>query len=292
LQLEKVTALITGASGGIGQAIARQLVEAGSLVIISGRNTQRLNESKLWLGDQCLAVHNGDLTQPQSQSALIELAEKFKINVLINAMGVNRLSFLDEQTSAGLAESIGTNLIAPLQLTTALLPTLAANGPAQIVNIGSIFGSIGHPGYVPYCAAKFGLRGFSEALGRELSNSKIEVLYVAPRATKTNMNSVTAVALNKALGTTVDPVQVVAEQVLLSMRKKRSRAYLGWPEKLFVRINGLFPRLVDRAIAKQLPTIERIVRKTEKIPEQSKPHPMESQTDQNNNASRLQEKSL
>ena len=137
------------------------------------------------------------------------------------------------------------------------LPLLRAQPRALVVNVGSTYGSIGYPGYATYCASKFALRGFSEALRRELADTQVNVMYAAPRATRTAMNSTAATALNQALKVGMDDPADVARAVLKAVQSERSELYLGWPEKLFVRINGMLPGVVDRALRKQLPVIRR-----------------------------------
>ena len=96
------------------------------------------------------------------------------------------------------------------------------------------------------------------ALRRELDGSGISVSYVAPRATRTDLNSRAVVEMNTALGTAMDDPALVADAVMSTIRaSRRSDKYLGWPEKLFVRVNALFPRLVDNSLRKQLPIIRR-----------------------------------
>jgi len=139
-----------------------------------------------------------------------------------------------------------------------LLPLLQQREEARIINIGSTFGSIGYPGFSGYCATKFGLRGFTEALRRELDGTTTCATYVAPRATRTALNSDAVVAMNDELGTAMDDPALVADEVLRIIgRPARQDTYIGWPEKLFVRINALFPKLVDSSMRKQLPIIRR-----------------------------------
>ena len=128
------------------------------------------------------------------------------------------------------------------------------------VNLGSTFGSIGYPGFSAYCASKFALRGFSEALRRELADTRVKVLYFAPRATRTSMNAANVVAMNDELHQAMDEPQEVAQQLLQAIRREDDEHYLGWPEKFFVRLNSLLPRVVDQALRKQLPIIQRFAR--------------------------------
>ena len=96
-----------------------------------------------------------------------------------------------------------------------------------MVNVGSIYGSIGYPGYATYSASKFALRGFSEALRRELADTSVNVLYAAPRATRTSMNSSAATALNQALKVGMDDPGDVAKAVLDAVQAERSELYLA-----------------------------------------------------------------
>lgn len=125
------------------------------------------------------------------------------------------------------------------------------------MNIGSSLGAIGYPGYSVYCASKFALRGFSEALHRELTGSGLKVLYLAPRATRTALNSEAVYALNSELGVQMDSPHWVAEQITTALIRETRWRWLGWPEALFTRLNALLPALVDKALAKQLPVIAR-----------------------------------
>ena len=96
---------------------------------------------------------------------------------------------------------------------------------------------------------------------REMADTGVGVLYVAPRATRTSMNSAQAVALNSALKVAMDPPESVADAVLRAIELDRSELYLGWPEKFFVRLNGLLPSVVDKALRKQLPLIRQFTHK-------------------------------
>ena len=102
--------------------------------------------------------------------------------------------------------------------------------------------------------------GFAEALRRELADTQVKVLYFAPRATQTGMNGAQVVAMNDELNVAMDDPHSVALQLLAAIRREEEERYLGWPEKLFVRLNSLLPRLVDQALRKQLPIIQRFAR--------------------------------
>ena len=152
---------------------------------------------------------------------------------------------------------INTNLLAPMLLTQKLLPLLRRQDEALVLNVGSIVGSIGMPGQVAYCSSKFGLHGFSEALRRELRGSSVRVVYVAPRATDTDMNDPLMREVNEQTGVRTDDSAVVARCILNAMTGTKRERFIGWPERLFVKINGLLPGLVDRSLQKQARLLDR-----------------------------------
>jgi short-subunit dehydrogenase len=263
MRLNGTVGVLTGATGGIGQPLAQCLAAAGVRLILSARDSEKLSALADSLPSGSVAgICAGDLADADAQRALAQRARTDDAGILINLSGENRFALLNDQTGYDVHSLLTTNLIAPIQVTQALLPHLRSRREAMIVNVGSTFGAIGFPGYSLYCASKFGLRGFSEALARELSDSAVRVVYVAPRATRTSMNAGAASAMNAALGNAEDPPQEVAARILRSMRKSRRRTGIGWPERGFAALNQLVPSLVDRAIARQLP----IVRQFASIP--------------------------
>jgi short-subunit dehydrogenase len=134
---------------------------------------------------------------------------------------------------------------------------LRANAPAHIVNIGSTFGSIGFPGFCVYSASKFAVRGFSEALRREIADTGVQVHYVAPRATRTALATDRIRAMNEELRAGMDAPETVALAIQTVLREERRELLLGAAERLFAKLNALLPAAVDRAMRKQLPIIKR-----------------------------------
>jgi len=142
------------------------------------------------------------------------------------------------------------NLLAPIRLTQALLPHLRSQARAQVICVGSALGSIGLPGFSVYSASKFGLRGFAEALRRELSRSSVRVQYVGPRSTRTGFNDAAVEAYNAATGTAVDAPSRVAATLLRSLHDEAAERFIGFPERLAVRLNGAVPTLLDGSFDK------------------------------------------
>jgi short-subunit dehydrogenase len=261
MHLSEARVVLTGASGGIGLAIATALCANGARVLAVARHReplepllQRYPKNLCWIG--------ADLTiRPHRLEVLAEAESIGGINLLINAAGVNNFAMLEQLDDSEIEAMLALNISAPICLTKILLPLLKRASNAMVVNVGSTYGSIGYAGYASYCASKFALRGFSEALRRELADTRVSVLYVAPRATRTNMNSPAAQALNDALKTNVDDPQTVATAVIHAIAGDRRDLYLGWPERFFVRLNNLLPHLVDRGLRKQLPLIRHLSQK-------------------------------
>lgn len=260
MQLSTSRFLITGASGGIGQAMVAQLCSGGAHVLLVGRQSAALQALAKQFPGQVELIF-ADLRERPGRDAVLAAARNFAgLNGLINLAGVNQFALLEHQQDEVIADMVAINITATLQLTRHVLPLLRQQPNALLVNVGSTFGSIGYPGFAAYCATKFALRGFSEAMRRELADTHVKVLYVAPRATQTGMNAAAVVELNRELKVRMDDPQAVARQIVRAIEREREELYLGWPEKMFVRLNSLLPRVVDQALRKQLPLIQRFAR--------------------------------
>ena len=257
--------LLTGASGGIGAALAEALAQRGAQLLITGRNQAALDALVARFPEHIEAVC-ADLTRAEDRHRLVGAAHLAGCNMLINAAGSNQSAFFDTTTDYDIEQLITINLTATLQLTRALLPQLMASPEASIITLGSTFGQLGYPGQVTYCATKFALRGFSQALRRELADTRVRVMYIAPRATRTAMNSPQTDALNAALGNAVDAPSAVALAIVRAVERQREELQIGRPERFFTRLNTLLPGVVDRALLRQLPVIRRFVSHQESTP--------------------------
>jgi short-subunit dehydrogenase len=173
------------------------------------------------------------------------------VDLLVNIAGLLDFTPFEAEDPVSIERLMQVNLIAPIQLARLLLPAMLKQGRGRIVNVGSTFGSIGFPFFAAYSSSKFGLRGFSQALRRELHGSGVGVTYIAPRATRTPLNSSAVVRMNEALKVAMDPPEQVAAAIVRAIEQERAEVYLGWPEKLFVRLNAILPGLVDGALRKQ-----------------------------------------
>ena len=266
VNLSGKTILLTGASGGIGRAIAVELASYQACILLVGRDSKALEETldavKLTGGSGIIL--KADLLRAEDHQHIVAFCEGLPNGLygVINNAGCNVFSLLQDQSEKEIRQQMDLNALAPILLTRSLLPLLLKSFDARILNIGSSFGSIGYPGYTIYCASKFALRGFTEALRRECADKAIKVMYLAPRATATPINGDNVVAMNRELGNTMDAPEVAAKKaVSIFVRGSVLPVYIGWPEKLFVRINAIFPGIVDSALRKQLSIIKQFAAK-------------------------------
>ncbi|MFK5986437.1 MAG: SDR family oxidoreductase [Pseudomonadota bacterium] len=247
--------LLTGATGGIGSQLAQLLLEKNCMLGLVGRCEQKLDKlSAKLIADkkQFIAIKADICNKDDRLLMLAQMQKQFAgIDILINLAGSMDFINFQNQSDEKLEQTFQTNIIAPMLLCKQLLPEMLSNNSGHIVNIGSIFGSIGFAYFTGYSASKFALRGFSEALRRELAQTPIKVSYIAPRAVKTSLNSEQVYAMAEAVKMNMDKPEDVARKIVIAIEKQHKEVYLGFPESLFVRINALFPRLVDFATKAQ-----------------------------------------
>ncbi len=248
---------VTGAAGGLGAALCRQLAAAGANLLLVGRNPAALSDLAGSLGQAYPKARveflTLDIIGPDAPEILRDagLARLGGLDILINNAALPSFGAFSETPPEDIERLVATNLTASLLLTRAVLPDLLAAGQGGIVNIGSTFGAIGFPWFAAYSGAKFGLRGFSEALRRDLADTGIEVLYAAPRATRTALNDARVIAMGAATGMPFDDPDIVAARIVTAMKRGAAECAMGGPERFFARLNGLLPRLVDRGLKAQ-----------------------------------------
>jgi short-subunit dehydrogenase len=254
-----MTVMLTGAAGGIGSAAAHALVNGGARVVLVGRSAERLTALAQTLArPAAAAVVRADVTTPEGRAAIHAAAIANCANVLVNNAGLPCFGRLDTLEAAHIARVLETNLLAPVLLTRLLLPHLLAQPAASILNVGSALGSLGLPGFSVYGAAKFGLRGFSESLRRELQDTSVTVQYLAPRVTRTRFNDAAVAAFNRATGAQSDSAEQVASALLDTLRRGSAERFLGFPESLAARLNGVVPRLLDRAFRRHRAVLQSV----------------------------------
>jgi short-subunit dehydrogenase len=183
---EEKVALVTGASSGIGRAVARKLAARGCRVALVARSAEPLEALARELGTARAVAFAADVTD---RGALVSLparaVERFgRLDVLVNNAGVNHRGAVAERSSAELVDILETNLLAPVLLTSAALPHLAPG--SVVVNVASLAGKVPVPHEATYSASKAGLRAFGRALGLEQrAHGGVRVRTVCPGPVET-----------------------------------------------------------------------------------------------------------
>ncbi len=244
--------ILTGAAGGMGSILARALVKRGAKLAMVDANADALQSLANDLSGDIYPVA-ADLSSAEGCANAVETCQKHlgQVDLLINLAGLNSFASFAEEDSHRIELMMRVNVLAPMLLTRALLPSFLAQKSGKIVNVGSVFGSIGFAWFTTYSASKFALRGFSEALRRELADTGVQVAYIAPRAVKTPMNHDVIMQMGEATGMNMDEPNAIVEKIIQAIEADKKDCYFGFPESLFVRINGLLPRVVDMALTGQ-----------------------------------------
>ena len=189
--LTEKTALVTGATGGIGEAIARALHSRGAAVVISGTRAERLESLAADLGDKCF-VAAANLSEPDAPDALVKAATEAAggVDILVNNAGLTRDNLAMRMKDEEWQQVIDVNLSASFRLSRAVLRGMMKSRWGRIVTITSVVGATGNPGQANYAASKAGLTGMSKALAQEVASRGVTVNCIAPGFIETPMTDV------------------------------------------------------------------------------------------------------
>ncbi|HSE67954.1 MAG TPA: SDR family oxidoreductase [Gemmatimonadales bacterium] len=255
---EKPTALVTGASGGIGLELARLFAKGGHDLILVARNEAKLNELSLYLGKmyRCkVEVIPADLSQPEVPEALVEelRSRGLTVDVLVNNAGFGENVLFAEQDMRRIMEMIQLNMTTLTQLTRLLLPHMLAAKKGRILNVASVAAFAPGPLMAIYCATKAYVLSFSEAIGNELKGTGVTVTALCPGPTRTAFAS-TAGGTNSNLYNTpgVMDAAPVAEAGYRACMKGKAVVIPGLLNKLLVWAIGLSPRWMVTPISRKL----------------------------------------
>ena len=247
--------LLTGATGGIGEIIAQKLAKKGAILALVGRDALKLTalQANIHAGGGKAVCIMADLSKEGAAQTIASAAQLQlgQIDILINNAGVLDFIAFEDQSEARIAQMIHTNVTALIQLTRAVIPTFQAKNAGHFVFVGSVFGSLGFPHFATYCATKFAVHGFSQALRRELVDTNIGVTYIAPRGIKTPMNDANTVAMWDKTGNKMDEPETVADIIVKAIENEKQEVFIGQPQSFFAWLNGAAPRLVNIGLKKQ-----------------------------------------
>lgn len=255
-QLIRKRALITGASSGIGRALAIELAKHNVDLILFARREDRLTDvaeevSRLGRRAVCVA---GDVTNPADRKRALEAArnELDGLDILINNAGVAAHGRFAESDPNRVRPIMEVNFFAPVELIRAAIPLLRKGRQPIVVNIGSILGRRASPHKSEYSASKFAITGFSEAVRPELSRLGIEVLLVDAGPTQTEHFDVLLEGSAKLPwgDPKRQPAEEVARAIVRAIESGRHEIVTGWRGRLLLFANRLAPRLLDRIMAR------------------------------------------
>ena len=237
-RLKDKAALVTGASSGLGRATALALARAGTDVALVARSAEELEgarEEVLRTGRRALSLPT-DLAKEEDTSATIGRAvEEFgRIDILVNAAGTDVPGTVEELDVEGWDRTLAVNLRAPFLLSKAAFPHMREAGGGTIVNVSSVAGKKGWANASAYCASKFGLTGFTEALADEGKEHGIRAIVLYPGAMATNWGAFSPEERRKS-----EPSEAPRTRILAPERVAELIAWLAASPPEFVLTEGV-----------------------------------------------------
>lgn len=260
------TAVVTGAGSGIGEALTHALADRGSHLVLVDRETDRLDRVAASVQERHPGLRLRTVVADLADhDATVELgtrlaAEHPETTLLVNNAGVTVGGDLAELSLAELDRVLEVDLRSVISLTHGLLPVLLAHPGSHVVVVSSIFGIFAAPGQVPYVTAKFGVRGFAEALRHELAG-RVGVTVVHPGGVATRIATDAPVAertdraafdrTRARVGRLLRiPPATAAEAILHGVERRRGRVLIGWttarfPDLLVRALPGAYGRVLE-----------------------------------------------
>ena len=257
-KIENRRAIVTGASSGIGRAVALELARDGAGVVIVARREDRLRE----LADQIktlgrpVEIVTGDITDPATRQRAIDAAQTKLggLDILVNNAGVGATGLFENASPDRIRKIMETNFFSLVEMTRLALPLLKQGTTPILVNISSILGRRGVPYNCEYAASKFAVSGFSESLRTELIRHGIDVLVVSPGTTETEFFDSVIDSAGKPNWPEHKPVSAaeVARQIVRAIRLGRHEIIPYRWGRVLCWLNRLSPRLVDAIMARYM----------------------------------------
>lgn len=267
------TAVVTGAASGIGEALAEQLAERGSDLVLLDRDAERLvavadriRAARPSVAVETTVVDLSDSAATTRVAAALAAAHP-GVTLLVNNAGVALGGRFDQVAADEFDWLLEINLRAVVTLTRAFLPALKAHPGSHLVNVSSIFGIFAPPGQAAYAASKFAVRGFTEALRHELADNRVGVTVVHPGGIKTRIAETVRVGSGVSAEEyeqgrrqfakllTMPPAKAAA-QIVAAIENRRPRLLIGWsakvPDVLVRMLPGSYWKVIARRAGEQV----------------------------------------
>lgn len=248
--------LCTGASSGIGAALSRQLAGRGARLVLNARREEQLKELARDIeekgGEVCLVP--GDITEQQTRQAMLAQSQSQwgGVDAIINCAGIGSIANFTDSTEDVLRQIMEVNFFAAVELTRLAIPVLQTGRQPIIVNVGSVLGHRAVPRKSEYCASKFALHGFSDALRAELAAVGIDLLLVSPSTTSSEFfdRLLQQDETSTKAGRRGMTPQQVARKIVRAMAAGRHEIIVSAGGKLLVWLDRLCPPLMNRLLAR------------------------------------------
>lgn len=238
--LNEKNALVTGATGGIGAAIARALVAQGAKVALSGRNVDKLESLRAELGDKAVIVA-ADLSVPDNADKLVADAEAALgggIDILVNNAGLTRDGLSMRMKPDDWTDVLTVNLTVPFRLAQAVQRNMMKKRWGRIINIASVVGVTGNPGQTNYVASKAGMIGWSKAMASEIATRNITVNCIAPGFIATAMTEVLTDDQKTAINTKIPMQRMGAAEDIAAAAAFLASEEAGYMTGVTLHVNG------------------------------------------------------
>lgn len=253
MTLKDKIVVITGASSGIGKAMAQEALSRGAKVALCARNIEKLQQE--FTASDCIFLYQADVSKEEDCKRFISaiIAHYHTIDILINNAGISMRALFDDVALSVIKELMDINFWGAVYCTKYALPAIQAQ-KGIIASISSIAGYRGLPARTGYSASKFALQGFMEALRTELLHTGTSVLWFAPGFTASNIRNVARAADGSSQGETplsedkLMSAETSARIMMDAIEKRKRTLVLTIQGKLTVWLNKLFPALADKLV--------------------------------------------
>ena len=252
--IEGKVIIVTGASSGIGRALALALGRERARLVLVARRQGRLNELQAEIGGETLSLPLDLRDRAKVEQMIRSTKDRFgRIDVLVNNAGFGFLGSVESTPQSVVREIFDLNFEAPLLACQLVIPIMRAQGSGHIINVSSVVGRRAMPFGGIYCATKFALNGISESLRVELKDSNIQVSTISPASTETEFGDHVrhgdVTTRFKSMGN-VQSAEQVAIAIVRCIKDPKAEVYPNGLSRVLTWANALAPSLVDRVMAR------------------------------------------